>query len=279
MRAAMIDRTVTVDGLKLHYVEEGEGEPVLLLHGWPTSSFLYRQIIGPIAARGRRVIALDLPGFGASDKPPDASYSFPFFGRVLDGFLDAVGAETLGLVVHDLGGPVGVWWAAQHRERVTKLALLNTLLYPELSWAVWLFMALCRLPVVRDAFTSPAGLRWAMRFGVHDMLRLSDETIRAYQAPFAAASARRALQRSAYGLHPGGMRDIAAFLSTLRIPVRIIYGARDPILPDVANTMARVARDAPQAQTTVLEDCAHFLQEERPEEIAAMLAEFFHQGS
>jgi haloalkane dehalogenase len=268
------DRSVEVEGLRLHYLDEGAGDPVLLLHGWPTSSFLYRRIIGPIAEKNR-AIALDLPGFGGSDKPPSASYSFRFFSRILDGFLAALGIDRLGLVVHDLGGPVGLYWAVHHPSRIRKLALLNTVVYPELSWAVVLFVALCRLPVARSALTSPAGLRWAMRFGVADKRRMTEDAIRAYQAPFSSPDARRALLRAAYGLHPAGMREIAELLPSLRMPVRIIYGARDRILPDVAKTMRRVARDLPQSETTVLDDCGHFLQEERPEEIAQLLAEFF----
>lgn len=75
---------VEAAGLRLHYRSCGEGEPVLLLHGWPTSSYLWREVIPAIAAAGSRAIALDLPGFGASDKPLDASYSFHFFMRALE---------------------------------------------------------------------------------------------------------------------------------------------------------------------------------------------------
>ena len=76
-------RFVTVDSLCLHYLECGSGPPVLLLHGWPTSSFLWRNILPAIGAT-HRAIALDLPGFGQSDKPLDASYSFRFFERILE---------------------------------------------------------------------------------------------------------------------------------------------------------------------------------------------------
>ena len=83
-------KTVQVDGLRLAYRELGDGPPVLLLHGWPTSSFLWREVMRPIA-RANRVVALDLPGFGASDKPNDIRYNFGFFGRALDGFLAKLG--------------------------------------------------------------------------------------------------------------------------------------------------------------------------------------------
>ncbi len=267
-------RQVRVEGMRLHYREAGAGAPVLLLHGWPTSSLLWRDVMPAIAA-GNRVIALDLPGFGESDKPVDASYSFHFHERVLGAFADLLGLGPVGLAVHDLGGPIGLYWALHHPERLAKLALLNTLVYPEVSWAVIAFGLSARLPGVRDLLVSPTGLAMAMRLGVADRSRLTDEAIRGVQAPFAGRDARRALRKAGLGLHPAGMKDIARLLPALRVPVRVIYGARDRILPDVARTMARVARDVPHAEVTVLPDCGHFLQEERPAEIGRMLAEFF----
>ncbi|MFQ5458242.1 MAG: alpha/beta fold hydrolase [Myxococcota bacterium] len=273
MAAEVTGRYVKVEGIRLHYLEGGTGDPVLLLHGWPTSSYLWRNIAPKIAEKNR-VIALDLPGFGLSDKPLDASYSFRFYTRVLDAFLRELEIDATSLVVHDLGGPIGLYWACQNPGRIQKLALLNTLVYPRLSWAVVLFVAICRTPGLGALVSSAGGLRWAMRFGVHDPGRLSEETIRAYQAPFQTRASRRALLKAGYGLHPDGMKDIARGLPALTVPVRIIYGTRDRILPDVAKTMAHVARDLPQARVTALRDCGHFLQEDAPEKIADLLAEF-----
>ena len=277
MASSTAGRFVEVEGLKLHYREQGSGEPVLLLHGWPTSSYLWRNLIAPIATRNR-VIAIDLPGYGRSDKPTDASYSFRFYDRVLTGFMDALGAQRVGLGVHDLGGPVGLHWASQHPERVSSLALLNTLVYARPSWAVIAFVAAARLPGARSLLTSPRGISFSMRYGVHHKDRLSDETIAAYQEPFASADARRALRKAGTGLHPSGMRDIERWLPSVEVPVRIIYGERDRILPDVARTMRKVEADVGGAEVTKLPDCGHFIQEERPTEIAGMLAEFFARG-
>jgi haloalkane dehalogenase len=265
---------VQVDGLDLHYLEAGAGEPVLLLHGWPTSAFLWRNVM-PLMAPRCRVIALDLPGFGASAKPLDVSYSFRFHEWVLDGFLDALGIESTGLAVHDLGGPVGLYWAIHHPERVSKLALLNTLVYPNPSWAVVAFVLACRLPLLRWLLASSWGLRLAMRIGVTDAAVLTDEVMHGVLAPFATSDAQEALLRAGTGLNPKGFTDIAERLSSLRVPVRIVYGANDRILPDVAATMARVAEDLPQSEVSELPDCGHFLQEERPEEVGRLLRDFF----
>ena len=91
MDTEISSQTVTVDGTCLHYLEGGTGDPVLFLHGWPTSSFLWRNVL-PYVAKRNRAIAIDLAGFGKSDKPLDASYSFRFHTRLIDGFLDAIGS-------------------------------------------------------------------------------------------------------------------------------------------------------------------------------------------
>ena len=265
---------VEVEGIRLHYLEQGSGEPVLLLHGWPTSSFLWRNMLGTLAEHNR-AIALDLPGFGRSDKPLDASYSFGFYARALSGFLDALELKSVGLAVHDLGGPVGLYWASQDPRRVRKLALLNTIVYARPSWAVVAFIAACRIPGVRSWLVSPSGLERAMKIGVSDNGRLSEEAIRGVQEPFAEADARKALLKAGTGLHPGGFREIEGWLPRIDVPVRIVYGERDRILPDVARTMCRVAADVPAAEVTALPDCGHFLQEERPAEVAGLLSAFF----
>lgn len=263
-----------VEGLAIHYREAGSGPPVLLLHGWPTSSALWRNVMPPMAAHNR-VVAIDLPGFGRSDKPLDASYSFRFFDRILDGFLEQLQIDRLGLVVHDLGGPVGLHWAVQRLERIERLALLNTLVYPRPSWAVIAFVAAARLPGLRSLLTSPWGLERALHLGVVDPGRLADDAVESFQAPFRERDARRALAKAGIGLHPGGLRTIAEGLPAYEGPLRIVYGAQDRILPDIERTVARLSTELPQAEVTALPGCGHFLQEERPEHLGELLAAFF----
>jgi pimeloyl-ACP methyl ester carboxylesterase len=267
-------KTMQVDGLRLAYRELGEGPAVLLLHGWPTSSFLWREVMGPIG-RANRVVAVDLPGFGASDKPPGTRYTFEFFSRTLDLFLAQLGVDQLGLAVHDLGGPVGIHWALHRSGRVTRLALLNTLVYPEFSEATKDFVRACMAPDRREKLTSPEGLESIMRDGLADPSKLRPEVLAAVQAPFGTPDARNALADAGIGLSRKGFVQIARQLPTLAIPVRVVYGARDRVLPDVGDTMTRVKADLPHAEVTVLPACGHFLQEEAPAEVGALLARFF----
>lgn len=265
---------VEIEGRTIAYREVGSGPAVLLLHGWPTSSYLWRDAITAIGERNR-AIALDLPGFGGSDKPLDTRYDFELFEAAIDGLLESLDIDRVGLTVHDLGGPVGVHWALRNRDRVTKLALLNTLVYPEFSPAVQAFIRACADPELRQKLTSPEGLEAGMRLGLADPERLTDESLAAVREPFGTPEACRALADAGMGLDPAGFTEIAEHLSELDIPVRVIYGEQDRILPDVAETMARVKRDLPQAQVTSLPDAGHFCQEEAGVQIGRLLAEFF----
>ncbi|MEN0065527.1 MAG: alpha/beta fold hydrolase [Myxococcota bacterium] len=279
MNAVPTHHQTTVEGLTLHHREVGSGPPILMIHGWPTSSALWRNIL-PIVGRTHRAIAIDLPGFGQSSKPLDASYSFRFFDRILDGFLEQLGIEEVGLVVHDLGGPVGLHWAVQRLERIRKLALMNTLVYPDLSFAVMAFIAAARLPLVRNLLTSAWGLEQALYLGVTDRRRLAPDAAASFVAPFRNRADRRALAKAAVGLHPGGLKTIALRLPEFKGPVRILYGANDRILPEFpTKTLAQLRRDLPQAEVTELEDCGHFLQEERPKDIGTLLHRFFDESA
>ena len=260
---------------RIHYLEAGEGDPILLLHGFPTSSHLYRNII-PTLAKTHRVIAIDLPGYGLSDKPLDVTYDFEFFERMLEGFCDALGLVHTDLVLHDLGGPVGLFWALRHPARTRKVVLLNTLVYPETSWAVKLFLIALRTPVLRDYLVSPKGIVAAMKLGVVNKKRLNRAILTPYTAPFEDRAAQQALIKAGSGLSIKGLAEIARNLPNSQAPLRLIYGENDRILPDIAKTMQRIVHDRPGTELTALPNCGHFLQEDEPEQLAQLMAEFLN---
>jgi haloalkane dehalogenase len=267
---------VDVDDLRLAYRELGDGPPVLMLHGWPTSSYLWRDVMPAVAEAGCRAIALDLPGYGDSSKPPGATYDFALYDRTIDGFLERLGIERTALAVHDVGGPIGLHWAVHRPERVTKLVLLNTLVYPEFDEMALKFIETLSTPGPREQLVSPAGLEFSMKFGLADESNLTAETLAEVQRPFATDEERSALADAGIGLDPSGFEEIARLLpeAFADTPVRIVYGEQDRILPTVAETMAHVKRDLPQAEITALPDAGHFLQEEAADRVGDLLAEF-----
>jgi haloalkane dehalogenase len=272
MQATM--KRIVVGGRTLGYRELGDGPAVLLVHGWPTSSLLWRDVM-PAIARTNRVVAIDLPGFGVSDKPADGRYGFPDFAAAIDGLLDHLGIERVALAGHDLGGPIVLHWALARPGRVGALALLNTLLYPEFAPEVLEFVTTLRTPGPRERATGPEGLTELLRLGVADPARLTGDVLTDLLAPFATADDRLALARAGIGLSPRGFTEIAAGLSTLDMPVRVVYGEQDRVLPDVADTFARLAKDVPAASVTALAHCGHFLTLDDPGQVGILLADFF----
>src|SRR5262249_23298562 len=119
-------RYVEHDGPRMHYVDEGDGDPVLLLHGEPTWAYLYRKLI-PRLAEGGRVPAPDYFGFGRSDKPTRIEdYSYDFHYRSIERLADELDLRATTVVVQDWGGPIGLRLAVEHPERVDRLVILNT---------------------------------------------------------------------------------------------------------------------------------------------------------
>ena len=267
--------SVVVDGLKIQFREVGAGPAVLLVHGWPSSSFLWRGVMPHIGGRCR-TIAIDLPGFGGSDKPLDRVYDGPSYVPLLEGFCDALEiGPSLSLAVHDLGGPAGLYWASRSPRQIERLAILNTLIYPELSLMVRAFMAACRTPGVAGVLATPWALRQTLRFGLKRPGRASKEALAAISAPFGDADSRRVLIKTLAELDLAVLSEVAEWVSSREIPVQIVRGAGDRILPEMGKTAQRLLSDLPQARIHTFDDCGHFLQEERPDEVGQMLAEFF----
>lgn len=273
MKSGIDSKYTRVENVKVHYLIAGEGETILFLHGWPTSSYLWRNIITELSDR-YRVIAIDLPGFGKSDKRIEDSYSFRYYSRIITGFLSNLEIDKITLGVHDLGGPLGLFWLINNQDRVNRLILLNTLVYPKFSFMVKLFYLSTLLPGIRHWLSSSRGIKWSMKFGVNQKEKLTDEIIEHYQSPFQDKESRRTLLKSIHRLSIKGYEEIEANLSSFKNPVQILYGEKDKILPKVGETMEKVKEDLPQANMISYSECGHFIQEEIPEELGKRIKEF-----
>jgi haloalkane dehalogenase len=264
------------DGLRLHYVDVGRGAPVLLLHGEPTWSFLYRRVIPPLMAAGWRAVAPDYVGFGKSDKWTEESrYSLAAHVAAIEQLVERLDLRDLTVVVQDWGGPIGLGLAVRHRVRVGRLVVLNTGLFAGDEplgdgLEAWRAYA-ARTPDL------PVGL--VVRRAAVDRARVTDAIVAAYDAPFpdlaskAGARAFPALIPTRPG-DPGAreMAETRAALSSWAPPALVLWSDRDPVFPLAAGR--RFAGLLPGAAFRVVEAAGHFLQEEHGELIGRLIAAF-----
>jgi len=262
-----------VDGLRLHYVDEGEGEPTfLLLHGEPTSSFLWRKVAAQLP--GRKV-APDLIGFGKSDKPEEIGwYSYDRHVDSIAQLASTLDLRDLTLVVHDWGGPIGLRFAVEQPERIARIVVLNTGIgggsAPSETWLRF-------RRVVRE-------LGGALDIGrlveAGTAQGLDEETRAAYDAPFPTPQSKAGALAFPELVptdpdHPNTqpMKSVRDALRSFDRPALVIWGAEDGVLPvQIAHAFVQLL---PNAEGPVLiEGAGHFLQEDRPDEVAAAIRGF-----
>lgn len=262
-----------VDGINVHYLEAGEqsSELTLLIHGWPTSSYLWRNVMPDLASK-HWVVALDLPGFGDSDKPLDKSYDLEFWNQFIQSFVTGLGAKKVNLVVHDLGGPIGLIWAVRHPESLNSLVLLNTLVYAELHWSAKLFILMLKMPIINRWMTKPKTVGRTLQLGMETKIKLADRL--RYADTYKDENARKILILSVTRLKPEAAAEVGNKIRLIKAPIACIYGEKDRLLPDIANTMARVKMEHPNAKVVPLAGCGHFLQEDKPAKLSKLMLEF-----
>jgi haloalkane dehalogenase len=269
-------RYLDQDGLRMHYVDEGEGDgaPVLLLHGEPTWSYLYRKVIPPLVAAGARCVAPDYFGFGRSDKPTDRGwYSYDAHYSSIERFADELDLRDATLVVQDWGGPLGFRLAVERPHRIARLVVLNTGIGARAPNDEWLrFQAFMR----RVDTDIVAG----------QLVRLSlvqpvdDAVIAAYDAPFPTPESRIGIVMfpelvPTSSDHPSApaMLDVRERLRAWDKPALVLFSDSDPIFSRrAAEAMAAILPHADLADP--VEGAGHFLQEDRGEVIAQQIASF-----
>jgi len=268
---------------RLHFLDEGRGEPVLALHGNPTWSFFYRQLVPALSDRCRLIIP-DHLGCGLSDVPPPARYGYRLADRIddLEVLLEHLGlAEGLTFVLHDWGGPIGLGYAARHPARLRRLILLNTAAFVSpRGWRLPRPLALFRRPWIGPilALGFNAVARGAARTAARR--RLPAEVLEGYLAPYNRPSRRVALLRFIQDI-PLGTADASfplleeierSLVHLRRIPVLICWGGRDFIFD--APFLARWRELLPEAEVRIFPEAGHYLLEDAAVEVLARMREF-----
>jgi pimeloyl-ACP methyl ester carboxylesterase len=283
--AAVHYRTMRIDGVDIFYREAGPANApvVLLLHGFPTSSRMYRNLI-PALAEHYHVVAPDYPGFGRSGAPDRKTftYSFAHFAALVDGLASALKLDRYALYVQDYGAPVGYRLALLHPERVSGLIIQNGNAYQEgLSpfWkpiqAYWADPSPVHRAALRAGLTAEA-TRSQYVDGVADPSRIDPETWEIDQQGLDRPGADEIMldlfldYRTNVALYP----QFQAFYRTYRPPTLIVWGGKDAIFP--AEGARAYLKDLPQAKLHIL-DTGHFALEDKGGEIAQLMLDFLQR--
>jgi haloalkane dehalogenase len=263
-----------VDGLRMHYVDEGQGDPIVCFHGEPTWAYLYRRMLPPLVAGGHRVICPDCAGFGRSDKPTERGWytydrHLDHVSRVLEG-LDLRDATV---VVQDWGGPIGLRWAVENEDRVARLVIMNTGLFTgrvSKGFMAWRAFAEKNpdLPVgfvVQGATASEPG----------------DDVVAAYEAPFptpeskaGAAQFPLIVPTSDEDAGAAEMRAVSDALSRWEKPALVAFSDSDPVFPFPRSGEVFCDLIPGAGEQVRVEGAAHFLQEDAGERIAEHVLNF-----
>ncbi|MGE3821849.1 MAG: alpha/beta fold hydrolase [Isosphaeraceae bacterium] len=276
---------VLPSGVRYHYLDEGEGEPVVMLHGNPSWSYYYRKLVEALAPSGYRAIVPDHVGCGLSEKPGDDRYEYALESRVrdLETLLDHLGLDSgLTLVTHDWGGGVGFAFAARHPERIARLVALNTAAFhlprsKPFPWPLWV----CR--------NSPLGA-WIVRglnafcrgtaFIGCKQTRMSAEVKNAYLAPYDSWANRIAVHRFVQDipLRPGDRSyDLVTFTQNqlerfAETPTLIAWGLRDFVFD--RHFLDEWQRRLPSAEVHRFERAGHYVLEDAADRIIPIVRDF-----
>jgi len=267
-----------LEGLRMHYLDEGEGPPILLLHGEPTWSYLYRKMIPSLTEVGRTVVP-DLVGFGRSDKPTDrAWYTYDRHCESVRQLVESLDLRDITLVVQDWGGPIGLRVATEDEERFSRLVILNTGIFrPGPRWPSPGFLAW------RDYAERNPDLPVGFVVQGATTTELSDDVIRAYEAPFPTAASKAGAAQFPLLVpltenDPGAaeMGRVADALARWQKPTLVAFSDQDPVFP--LKSGEKLAERIPGAAKFVpIEGASHFLQEDKGEDITGHIVAFLRK--
>lgn len=259
---AVRDKTIArVSDVGVHYVEAGKGPAVILIHGFGGHTFSYRYTI-PALARHHRVVALDLKGFGYSERPHEGDYSLSAQAELVLGLMDELGIEKASVVGHSMGGEVAMRVASTQPERVEKLILVASVSGER-------FPTLPPVPVIKPFMSALGRLtaHFLLRRGFYDVTKLTEEVREGYRGP----KRIRGFNDGIYRLMRDMRHDPPIAYERITHPVLILW-ARAERLPNLI--LKRLQKRVPHAEVRYVERAGHLLLEEQPEDCNRLILRF-----
>jgi pimeloyl-ACP methyl ester carboxylesterase len=266
-------------GVKINYYEAGQGPPVMLLHGFGACTYTWR-FLAPALAQDHRVLALDLKGYGLSDKPADGKYAVSDQADMVAAFIRARDLHGLVIIGHSMGGGVTLMTYFKVREdepaRIQKLVLIDSAGYPQkMPW----FIRFARIPVLNTI----GGRLLPPRFVTTKVLRkcyynkdkITDEQIDTYAYYGNLPGAREAVIETAQQIVPEDIDAVTARYRTVSVPTLIIWGAEDEVVPLAVGKNFK--RDIPGSELVILPKCGHIPPEEEAEETNRLIKAFLEK--
>ncbi|KAB2891924.1 MAG: alpha/beta fold hydrolase [Desulfobulbaceae bacterium] len=277
-------RFVSLSGHRLHYIDEGRGPVVVLVHGNPTWSYYFRKVISLLMAT-HRVIAVDHIGCGLSDKPQNYPYTLGQHMDNLQGLLDHLRVDRYSLIGHDWGGAIGMGCAGRQPQRIDRMVMMNTAAFR--STRIPLRIRVCRWPIVGPLIVRGLnGFARAALFMAAEK-RLPRDVARAYLAPYDSWRNRVAVYQFVRDipLQPGDrsyqtLVEVERGLDALRdrqVPLMLAWGGKDFCFDEVF--FREWCQRFPRAERHFFADGGHYILEDKFNEIAPLLARFFSEGA
>ncbi len=272
-------RRFDVGGVGSFALDQGSGPPVVLLHGVPSSSFLYRKVVPRLADEGLRAAAFDFPGLGLADRPDGFDYSWSGLARFAGEAIDALGIERCHLVVHDIGGPIGCEWAIHNQERVLSLTALNTLLDVGTFHRPWSMRPFAIRGIGEIYLRSMTRLAFSELFylqGVKDRSATPRPEAYAYYDLLKREDGGRAFLRIMRGfeLTAGKESFFRDGFAERPYPARVVWGSEDPALGEDRRL---AVQEILRAHDPMLLPAKHFLCEDQAPAVANAIAGLAHQ--